>query len=63
MLPYCKTDDDANRGGERHRNEEPDEAKQITERGNREHHPDGIELDARRDEIGRQQIVRDRLPG
>jgi hypothetical protein len=52
MLPYCKPDDDANRGGERHRDEETDEAEQIAERRDGEHYPDGIELDARRDEIG-----------
>ena len=29
MLPYRKPDDDADRGGERHRDEEADEAEQI----------------------------------
>ena len=53
----CKTDDHANRGGERHGDKEANEAEQIAKRRNCEHHLNRTEVDALRNEVGSQDIV------
>ena len=49
------------RGGERNRNQKPDEAEQIAEGKQREHQPDGMQPDAFADEFRRQHVAFEKL--
>ena len=57
ILPQREAHQHADRGRERHRDQQTDEAEQIAEREQREHQPDRMQPDALADQLRRQHVA------